>query len=307
MRVAIVGGTGFVGGYLVDSLLSREHNLSLLVRPGSEDRVRRREECRIVTGDLDDADRLDELLDGADAAIYNVGILREEPRKGITFERMQFEGASRVVDAAAASGAGRLLLMSANGVRADGTAYQATKHRAEQAAFASSLAVTVFRPSVIFGDPRGKMEFATQLLRDMVRPPVPAVDFFSAFGPHKGPVRMSPVHVEDVAEAFARALDDDSTIGQTYELGGPDVITWGDMVRMVAEACGRTKWLLPVPIEIMSLAAALLDWLPVFPVTRDQLRMLAEGNIADPDVLAGLIGRAPRSFSARELAYLQNG
>ena len=306
MRVAVVGGTGFVGDYLVDSLLSRNHTVSLLVRPGSEGRVRRRDECRLVAGDLDDADSIDSLLEATDAAIYNVGILREDQRRGITFERMQFEGAQRVVQAAKAAGIGRFLLMSANGVRPDGTAYQSTKFRAEELALASGLAVTVFRPSVIFGDPRGKMEFATQLFRDMVRPPIPAVDFFSAFGRHKGPVRMSPVHVEDVADAFAEALTDDATVGKICELGGPAVMTWGDMIRVVAKACGQSKWLLPMPIEVMLLAATLLDWLPVFPVTRDQLRMLAEGNTADPAIIAGIIGRSPRLFSPGELDYLRN-
>ena len=76
------------------------------------------------------------------------------------------------------------------------------------------------------------------------------------------------------------------------------------MIRRVASAAGRSKWLVPVPIEAMMVPAALLDWLPAFPVTRDQLRMLAEGNTADPAPLSALIGRAPRAFLSDELAYL---
>ena len=304
MQVAIVGGTGFVGGYLVDALLARGHRPVVLVRRGSESRVRRADECRVVGGDLNDDEALAALTDGCDAVIYNVGILRESPGQGITFETMQYEGAVRVLRAAEAAGVGRMLLMSANGVKPGGTAYQDTKYRAEQAALNSGLNTTVFRPSVIFGDPAGKMEIATQLFQDMVRPPIPAIDFFSAFGNHRGPVRMSPVHAVDVADAFAAVLDDATTFGKTYELGGPDVLTWGDMIRTVAAATGRSKLLLPMPIELMKLAATLLDWLPLFPVTRDQLTMLAEGNTADPAVIAGLIGRPPQAYTPDVLAYL---
>ena len=307
MQVAIVGGTGFVGGYLVDALLARGHKPALLVRSGSEPRVGRAEECRIVSGSLGDDDALAALMRGSDAVIYNVGILRESRSEGVTFENMQFEGAASAVRAAKTAGVERVLMMSANGVKPGGTPYQDTKYRAEQAALESGLNTTVFRPSVIFGNPSGKMEIATQLYQDMVRPPIPAIDFFSALGSHRGPVRMSPVHVVDVADAFVAALDNEETFGQTYELGGPDVLTWGDMIRTVAAATGRSKLLLPMPIELMKLAATLLDWLPLFPVTRDQLTMLAEGNTADPAIIAELIGRPPQAYTADVLDYLVQG
>ena len=305
MHVAIVGGTGFVGGYLVDALLARGHRPALLVRDGSESRVRRAEDCRLVPGSIDDDDAMAELVAGCDAVIYCVGILREAPKDGITFEATQYEGAVRLLRAAESAGIGRMLLMSANGVKPNGTPYQDTKYRAERAVLSSGLNATVFRPSVIFGDPSGKMEIATQLCRDMVRPPIPAIDFFSAFGENRGAVRMSPVHAADVADAFAGALDNPATFGEVYELGGPEIASWGAMIRTVADAAGRRKLLLPMPIEVMKLAAFFLDWLPLFPVTRDQLTMLAEGNTADPAILAGLIDRAPRAFSTDALTYLQ--
>ncbi len=115
---------------------------------------------------------------------------------------------------------------------------------------------------------------------------------------------MSPVHVTDVADAFVNALADDATIGKTYVLGGPEDLTWGEMLRRVAQAAGRRKWILPMPIELMRLPAALLDRLPAFPVTRDQLTMLAEGNTASPADVTALTGRAPRAFETDNLAYL---
>ncbi|MEQ9562263.1 MAG: complex I NDUFA9 subunit family protein, partial [Woeseiaceae bacterium] len=185
-----------------------------------------------------------------------------------------------------------------------GTSYQETKRRAEAYAFESGLDVTVFRPSVIFGDPRGAMEFATQLFQQMVRPPLPAISFFSGLSPEKGAVLMSPVHVEDVAAAFVAALGNDGSIGKTYALGGPEVLSWQDMISRIAAATVRNKWFLPMPIGAMQIAATLLDWLPFFPVTRDQLTMLKEGNVADAGILRSLIGGEPKPFTASNLAYL---
>lgn len=306
MQVALIGGTGFVGGYLVDALLEARHDLTLLVRPGSEAKVRQKDRVRTVSGDIADPASLAAVLDGCDAVIYNVGILREIPADNVTFEGTQYEGVVRTVDAAKQAGVNRLLLMSANGVKSPGTAYQETKFRAEQYAMQSGLDVTVLRPSVIFGDPRGTMEFATQLCRDMVRPPLPAVAFFSGASPSRGAVVMSPVHIEDVAAAFVAALEDERSIGQMLSLGGPESLTWAEMVRRIAAATGKSKLILPMPIAVMRAAATLLDRLPAFPVTRDQLTMLEEGNVATPEALTWLTGREPKAFSAENLAYLKS-
>lgn len=304
MKVALIGGTGFVGGHLTNALLEAGHEPSLLVRAGSESRLRRPGDVRTITGDISSAEALRSVLDGCSAVIYNVGILREFPGRGITFEESQYQGLVRTVEAAKAAGVKRLLLMSANGVKRPGTPYQETKHRAEEFALQSGLDVTVMRPSVIFGDPEGKMEFATQLFNDMIRPPIPAAIFFSGRDPEQGAVVMSPVHIGDVASAFVTALQNDATISKTFSLGGPEVLTWTEIVRRIAESTGRTKWILPMPIWIMRLGATLLDWLPFFPVTRGQLTMLEEGNIADPEILEQLIGRVPQGFTVDNLRYL---
>jgi NADH dehydrogenase len=304
MRVALIGGTGFVGRYLVDALRASRRELSLLVRPGSESKLALPAGCRIVRGDLGSSDAIAHTLENSDAVVYNVGILREFPRSGITFEALQYDGLVKVLNAARECRVSRVLLMSANGVCANGTAYQQTKYRAEQYAKDSGLAVTVFRPSVIFGDPRGAMEFATQLYRDMIKPPLPAMGFYSGWNPSRGPVLMSPVHIEDVALAFDRSLDDASTIGKTITLGGPEILSWTEMLTRIASSAGRRKLIIPMPLGVMQVAATAFDWLPFFPVTRDQLTMLAPGNTADPSELEALIGRRLRSFTKENLAYL---
>jgi len=299
MQVAVIGGTGFVGGYLVDALLDASHTVSLMVRAGSEGKAQA-DVWRKISGDIADKSAVEATVEGCDAVIYCIGILRESPARGITFESLQFDGAVRTVDTAKSNGVRRFLLMSANGAKVPGTPYQETKKRAEDYLLASGLDATIFRPSVIFGDPKGKMEIATQLYRDVVRPPVPAPGFMTT----AGHVQMSPVHVADVADAFVNALTDDSTVGKTYELGGPEALSWSDMISRVAKAVGTDKWVLPVPVGLMKIGATLFDWLPFFPVTRDQLTMLAEGNTVDPSIIESLIGRPPKPFAPDNLSYL---
>lgn len=196
--------------------------------------------------------------------------------------------------------------MSANGVHEHGTPYQRTKFLAEVALRTSGLEGTIFRPSVIFGDPRGKDEIASRLLREMVLPPLPAVAIHPGLLPARDALPMSPVHVTDVAAAFVAALHDPAAIGATFALGGPEAIGWREMITRVAAAVGRRKVFAPMPIGLMKLAAFALDRFSGFPVTRDQLTMLEQGNVADPEPLARLLGRAPRAFDAASLAYLRS-
>ncbi len=302
MRVAVFGGTGFVGSYIVDALHEAGFETSLLARDGDggDDRSRR------IGGAIDDESAIRRTLEGCDAVMYLIGILRAFPKQGITFEAMQYEGAVRVADAAREMGISRFVLMSANGVEARQTPYQVTKHDAERYVADAGFDTTVLRPSVVFGDPRGKMEFATQLYQDMVRPPIPAVGFHTGLRPSSGVIRMSPVHVEDVAAAFVAALEDPETIGKTYELGGPEAVSWSDMIRRVAASVGRRKFMLAMPTGLMRIGATLFDWLPFFPVTRDQLTMLELGNECSPEPLEQLIGRKPRAFEEASLGYLSN-
>jgi nucleoside-diphosphate-sugar epimerase len=129
MKVAIFAGTGFVGTYLIDALLAEGHQPLVMVRPGSTGKLEQPNRCTLIQGDIHDPEAIGATLDGADAAIYNIGILREIPARGITFREPQLEGAKRAMDAAVAAGVRRFILMSANGVRADGTAYQAKENR----------------------------------------------------------------------------------------------------------------------------------------------------------------------------------
>ena len=306
MKVAIIGGTGFVGTHLVERLLKDGHTPRLLVRPGSEAKVDHPEGCERVPGDVGDSQALHDLVKGTAAVIYLIGILREFPARGITFDALQHRGVVDTLHAARQEGVTRFLLMSANGVHPEGTAYQRTKFQAEQALKAADVRWTIFRPSVIFGEPRGRMEFCSQLKRDIIDSPLPAPLFFPGLLPlNAGEFELAPVAVEDVAATFSLALTDPRTEGQTYELCGPDRLSWKAILTTIATASGRTKWMLPAPAIAVKAVATLLDRYPWFPITRGQIEMLLEGNVCcDCDGLAQF-GITPKRFGAEALAYLR--
>ncbi len=307
MKVTVFGGTGFVGGYLIDELLGKGHHPILLVRPESNHKVNHREDCTLVYGDIADPDSVRAALSGADAVIYNIGILREFPARGVTYEALHFEGARRAMDAAEQAGVHRFLLMSANGVKADGTGYQRTKYMAEQYLKTTGLDWTVFRPSVLFGEPCGRMEFATQLCRDIVRSPLPAPLFYDGLFPvNAGGFRMSPVHVKDVASVFVQALEMPETSGHIFALCGPEALSWKEILQIIAAAAGTTKRVLPAPVLLLKGLAAVLDRFAFFPVTRDQLTMLMEGNTCDRHDAFHTFGLDPATFDTTSLSYLQH-
>ncbi len=303
--VGLFGGTGFVGSYIVDELLAQGFHPVLLVREGSETRVEQRERCTLVSGDIDDVDAIRQVAKASDALIYNIGILREFPQRGISFDGLQDAAARRVMDAAIAGGVRRFLLMSANGVDAGLTAYQRSKREAERYLQGLALDWTIFRPSVLFGDPRGRMEFATQLSAEIIDSPLPAPLFHRGLLPFgAGGFTLSPVHVTDVAAAFVAALRNPDTIGKTLHLGGPETLSWREILKRLAAARGRSKMMLPAPALGVMAAAALLDRFESFPITRDQIRMLLEGNDCSPHDLESL-GIRPVSFSDQNLGYLE--
>jgi NADH dehydrogenase len=304
MKIAIIGGTGFVGSYLTEQIIDSGHEPVLLVRENSRHKVKQSEKCTLINGDVSDSEAISHLLEGADAVIYNIGILRAFPGKGITFQELQLDAPCRVMDAAQKAGVQRFILMSANGVKAEGTDYQRTKFLAEQYLASTGLKWTVFRPSVIYGDPKGNMEFVTQLMQDIILSPLPAPLFFKGLIPtNAGSFKLAPVHITDVAAAFVKALTDDSTIEQIIQLCGPDAVSWRQILQTIAHTVGEQKLMLPAPALGVSAVARLLDGFEFFPITRDQITMLMEGNTCSEDGFSSL-GMTPKAFNQETLDYL---
>jgi NADH dehydrogenase len=304
MKIGIIGGTGFVGSYLLDALAHDGHALRVLTRTGTGDNLRDLPGIEAVPGDVADEAAVRECFEGCDAAVYLIGILREEPSRGITFDALQRRGAERAIAVAEDLGIKRFLLMSANGIDAAATPYQVTKLAAEEALKSSALEWTIFRPSVIFGPPRGRMEFCTQLKRELIDSPLPAPLFYTGLLPtDAGAFELGPVHVEDVAGAFAKSLALPQTIGRTLELCGPDAWSWKQILSGIAAAVGKKKLMLPAPVMFIRPVATVLGGFSWFPVTRDQLTMLLAGNTCVENGFA-LLGISPRPFDPDTLAYL---
>lgn len=305
MKVAILGGTGYVGQHLTNELINQGHVPRLLVRPGSESKLPDAGEFETVTGDISDRVALTDLLDGADAVIYNIGILREYPSRGISFRELQFIGVKRVAEVAMSQGTKRFILMSANGIDQALTSYQRTKLAAEAHLQGLDLDWTIFRPSVIFGDPQGREEFASMLKHQIIDLPLPAPLFHTGLLPRDpGGFALSPVHVKDVATSFVSALEKSETIRRTYTLGGPQDLTWKQILETLAEVGGKTKLMLPMPAFGPAMAASMLDRFSWFPISGDQIRMLLAGNTCRGDEIFELFGIQPKPFATEQLAYL---
>lgn len=299
MRVFVTGLTGFVGHYLGHALLEAGHTVVGLVRKGHESKLGAlKGHVETRAGDVSDVESLKAALDGCDAVINLVGIIKEDPGRGVTFEKMHWEGSRNAIDAARAVGVKRFIQMSANGVKPHGTGYQTTKYRAEEYLKASGLDWTIFRPSVIFGETHGRMNFVTELAGPLKLAPA-----FPIFG--DGSFPMQPVHVRDVAEAFTRALTTPESIGKTYCQGGPESFQYKEIVGAIAEALGRPGLtLIPVPLPLVQLGVGVGEHLPGFPITGDQLTMLVEGNACLDMAWAEDLGITPKPFNVQALRFL---
>ena len=307
MKVAVFGGTGFVGQYVIDELLNQSHDVKALVRIGSESKLGSISKIESVFGNVSSPESIEETLSGCDAAIYLIGIIRQFPGKGIAFEDLHFQSVKRVIHNAETLGVKRFILMSANGVDPNGTKYQSTKWLAEQVLKGSTLDWTIFRPSFIFGDPKGKIEFCTQLRDDMLSLPIPAPLFHRGLIPkNAGEFKMSPIHVKNVATFFVNSLANESTFGQTYELGGPENFTWKQLIKQIATGSGKTKWTMPAPVFPIKFVAGALDRFSFFPITKDQLTMLLEGNTCDSKELFEEFKIDPIPMNKDTLNYLLN-
>jgi len=214
-RVFVTGGSGFVGSAVVAELFARGYSVTALAHRGKlktqDSRV------RVVRGDLFNTAALDEGLRDCHAVIHLVGIIREKPTQGITFERIHHLGAKNVIDAAKRNGVRRFIHMSALGTRPGApSAYHQTKYQAEQYLINGGLDWTILRPSLIHG-PGGEF---TQMEAGWARGRKPPFFFMPYFGGgllgRNGQVQIQPVHVNDVARAFVEAIENPKTVGEIY-------------------------------------------------------------------------------------------
>jgi len=294
MRVLVTGATGFVGNEVVAALLARGHQVRALVRPGSERKIKAAA-VELAWGDVLDKAAVAQAGQGCDALIHLVGIIREFPRRGITFERLHVQATMNAVDAARDAGVRRYLQMSALGARpVPADPYHTTNFRADEYVRASGLTYTIFRPSVIYGPQDQSINLFARQLR--------ACPIFPVMG--GGFYQMQPVPVTTVAHAFALALELPQTENCTYEVGGPEPLTFNEIIDTLAEVLGRKVYKVHLPVWPVRLTAWLFGRFAWFPLTYGQIRMLLEGNTCDPTAFYQDFGLEPVSFRGGLDRYL---
>ena len=272
MTVLVTGGTGFVGPHVVHALRAKEVPVRALVRDPARASRLAAWGVELATGDVTDPASLGVACAGVDAVVHLVAIIRGRPAD---FERVMAQGTRDVVAAAQQAGVRRFVLASALGLderSKDAVPYFAAKWEMERAVRESGLEHVIFRPSFVFGRDGGVLPTFVRLAR--YAPVTPIV------GP--GSQRLQPIWVEDVAEYYARALDEPAAANRTFELGGPEAVSWNEFWERLKRVLGVRRPSLHVPFGAMRLQAALTERLPGAPVTRDQLTMLQLGdNVVD--------------------------
>ena len=272
MKVFLTGSTGFVGKEVLKKLVEKGHNVVALARDKSK--TLDLDNVIYVYGDILKPETYEKYLRECDAVIHLVGIIKEYPDKGVTFEKMHFEATKNIVDIASKYSIKRFVHMSANGTRQDAVSnYHKTKYMAEEYVKSKIKNYTIFRPSVIYGP--GDI-FINMLNRFMKLTP-----FFSYFG--DGSYKMQPVSVFEVAELFVNALTNENSLAKTYSVCGNKVLTYKQILKLIMAVTKRRVLLFSVPEFIISALVKLFGKTTWFPITIDQFIMLVEGNTCDDD------------------------
>jgi uncharacterized protein YbjT (DUF2867 family) len=277
VTVLVTGGTGFVGPHVVHTLRARETPVRALVRDPARAGRLVAWGVELATGDVTDPASLRAACVGVDAVVHLVAIIRGQPSD---FERVMSQGTRNVVAAAQEAGVRRFVLASALGLderTKDAVPYFAAKWEMEQAVAESGLEHVIFRPSFVFGRDGGVLPTFIRLAR--FAPVTPIV------GP--GRQRLQPIWIDDLAEYYSRALDEPGAVNRTFELGGPDAVSWNEFWERLKRVLGVRRPSVHVPFGAMRLQATLTERLPGAPVTRDQLTMLELGDnvVSDPSAV----------------------
>jgi NADH dehydrogenase len=277
VTVLVTGGTGFVGPHVVHALRAREASVRALVRKPARATRLAAWGVELVAGDVTDPASLLAACEGVDTIVHLVAIIRGRPAD---FERVMAQGTRNVVAAAQEAGARRIVLASALGLderSKDAVPYFAAKWEMERAVRESGLDHVIFRPSFVFGSDGGVLPTFIRLAR--VAPVTPIIG--------SGRQRLQPIWVEDLAEYYALAVTEQTGTNRTFELGGPEAVSWNEFWERLKRVLGVRRPSVHVPFGLMRTQAAVTERLPGAPVSRDQLTMLELGDnvVTDPSAV----------------------
>jgi uncharacterized protein YbjT (DUF2867 family) len=301
MLVTVFGGSGFLGRHVVRALAKRGYRVRVAVRrpelAGYLQPMGRVGQIHAVQANLRYPDSITAAVRDADAVINLVGILFE--RGAQRFDAVMTQGAQNVARAAKAVAAPLVHVSAIGADEQSSSSYAKAKAEGERLVLEVDAAAVIVRPSIVFGPEDDFFNRFAALAR--IAPALPLVG--------GGHTRMQPVFAGDVAEAIARAVDGDLRPGAVYELGGPDLRTFKELMQFVLATTQRRRLLVSVPFALMKAQATVLQFLPKPPITPDQVELLKRDNVVSDDAkrdrrtLEG-IGVIPESIEAIVPTYL---
>lgn len=267
--VTLFGGTGFLGRRVAQRALEQGWTVHVAARRQRPDLFTGLARSPVhVEVDARDAEAVRRAVSGATAVVNAVSLYVES--RAASFRAIHVDAAATIAEAAKAADA-RLVHVSGIGVDRDSPSlYVRARALGEERVREANPDSVILRPSALFGEGDAFLSSITSLVRWL-----PVIPLFGS-----GDMRLQPVHVDDVARAVMAALEREDTTGSTFELGGPDVFTYRELIRAVAERLGKQRWLLPVPFALWRLLALMTAPLPGPPITRDQLELLRLDNVA---------------------------
>lgn len=286
--ILVTGGTGFVGRHLVPKLVKEGEKVRCLVRSRAKAEALQQHGVEVALGDVTEPSSLKEAMRDIDTIIHLVAIIREG--KGVTFDGVNVQGTRNAVRVAQESGVSRFMHMSALGAGPNPSyRYTYSKWQGEEAVRGSKLDFTIFRPSVIFGQSFG-YSFIDRMVQPLTMFP------FIAPVPGSGKARFQPIWVEDTVSCILQALMS-AKASQTYELGGPEHLTYEEMLDAVMHALGIRQAKAHIPMLLMRPAVAIMEKVMRDPlVTSVELAQLKIDNITDLDTVEHCFGFRPLSL-----------
>ncbi len=295
-RVFLTGATGFVGRQITEDLIGKGSTVRCLIREGSESKIPSQEEVEISYGDIRDPGSIKGKLAGFDAVINLVGIIREFPRRGITFEKIHFEGTRNLVDEAKKEKISKFIQMSALGANIHSTAeYHRTKARAEDYLKLSGLKYTIFRPSIIFGPEDKFVNYFAGMIRRS--PIIPVIG--------DGSYKLQPIFIKTLSKAFVESLDLPESDYKAFDAAGPQKIEFDTILDTIAEVIGKKTRKLHLPSGLMRPFTRVMERFPFFPLTCEQIDMLLEGNTCDEKIFFDIFPVIPITFREGIQSYLK--
>ncbi len=297
-RSAVLGGSGFIGRYVVQRLAARGDVIAVGCRRAEGARFLMPQgnvgQIAALNLEIGDEEVLPAFLAGNEALVNCVGILRESgPQR---FDRVHHTGPARLARLAREAGIERFVHISAIGADSRSpSAYARTKAAGEAAVRDAFPTVTILRPSVVFG-PEDQF-FNRFAAMAMISPVLPLIG--------GGETRFQPVYVGDVADAVVKCLDDPATAGRTYELGGPKIYSFRELIELLLAEIRRKRLLLDLPFGLAAFQARLMAILPNPPLTPDQVELLKRDNVVSSGAMSmAALGITPTAVEGILPTYL---